>query len=196
VDELSYTFLRQNFDRLEFSNVKLKEAPTSTGALPLIVTAFGGQLIQLASTCTNDSPRPLGPDDANIGNIKQCFNITRYTLRGAANTETDIGNLFQIWNYHCDLLNAFDLYLQELNMFVSYSFLVDTLQPLDFSYLTTTGVSMAGPALFQTENNLLISSFTGGVIYESQVPGGSNSTVLQDFEMVIENRVISSQGTD
>src|SRR5690242_8519248 len=78
-DEVQYTFVTEPFDRVEFSNEKLRAAKTSNGAVPLIVTTFGGLPIQLGIVCTGDSPRPLTPDDANAANIKQRFNIDRFT---------------------------------------------------------------------------------------------------------------------
>lgn len=195
IDELTVSEVFQNFDRLEFSNVKLREAPTATGAKPLIVQAFGNQPIQLLTTCTGDVPRPLGPDDSNISLIKQRWNITRYTLRGAANTYTDVFNLMNVHQSHLVHLNAFDLYLGELSMDLSIGYITGTLQELTFSNITTTGFALAGNVLGGTLTNLLISSFDADAMYDSPLNDGSgNSTVLYGFTATIENRTLNVQG--
>ena len=200
VNEITGTNAVQPFQRLEFSNPKLRSAPTSTGALPLIVQSFGNQPIQLLTTCTGDVPRPLGPDDANISNIRQKFNITRWQIRGAANSVNDIQNQLQNTFYnHLALLNKFDTYLAELQMELSIGYLTTTLQALTFSYLTSTGLSLSGNALgfgtsgATTINNLLMTAFEYGVEYEAPIPGTANSTVLQDFSMTVEQRTIASE---
>lgn len=195
VNEVTLTEAYQNFDRLEFSNAKLRDAPTSTGAKAMIVPAFGNQPIQLLTTCTGDVPRPLGPDDSNIANIKKRWNIQRFTIRGAANNFTDVGNLLNTFQTHLVLLNGFDLYLGELSMDLSITYITTTLQALTFSGITGTGFTIAGKALGGTYNNMLITAFEGDAMYEAPLNDGSgNSTVLYGFTATIENRTLNSQG--
>jgi hypothetical protein len=185
----------QNFDRTEFSNEKLRSAPTTTGATPLITTGFGNQPIQLLTTCTGDVARPLGPDDANIPLIKQRFNILRYEISGSANKLVDMIALYQMWADHAVRLNRFDLYLGEQNMNLSITHLTNVLQAQTFSYLTSTGLSLSGNAISGTVTNMLITNLQQGVEYEVPLTDGSgNSLILQDFKLTIENRVVTSQG--
>lgn len=195
VDEVSYTEALQNFDRLEYSNARLRSAPTLTGATPLIVQGFGNQPIQLLTTCTGDLPRPLGPDDANIGNIKKRWDIKRWTLKGNINTYATVNSLYTTHVAHLKLLNGFDLYLGELNMELSINYLQNTLQPITFANLTTTSFTMSGNVLGGSYSNLLISQFDAIAEYEAALPDGSgNSTVLYSFTATIENRVLDTQG--
>jgi hypothetical protein len=197
-DEIMMTTALQNYDRSEFSAPRLRSAPTSTGALPLIVQAFGNQPVQLVTTCTGDAPRPLGPDDSNITAIKQRFGIQRFTLKGIG-TVTDIQNhLMNTFATHLGLLNKFDLYLAELQMELSITYL-ESLQSQTFSYLTSTGLSLSGNALGSsaptTLNNLLMTALEMDVMYEAPTPGSSTSQILQGFTMTVEQRVISAQGS-
>lgn len=195
VNSVKKTYIEQDFDRLEFSNKKLLEAPTTTGALPLIVQGFGNQPIQLLTTCTGDIPRSLSPDDANISAIKKRWNITRYSIEGGSNSYTDVNNLLNELEAHLTILNGFDLYLGELSMFLSINYLEGTLQPLTFSTLTSTDLSISGKALQGTISNLLLTEFTWDCDYESPTPGNpSTSQTLYSFSATFENRVLNSAG--
>ena len=194
VDAIDYTEVFQNFDRLEYSNPKLREAHTSTGATPLIVQTFGNQPFQLLTTCTGDVPRPLGPDDTNIAFIKQRFNILRYTIKGAANVNTDVNNLFAVFQAHLQLLDQFALYLEELQMELSIGYLENNLQPYNFAYLINPTFSMTGNAIGGFVNYLIISEFAPSVAYEALLPDGSgDSAVFMDFSMIVNNYTVSSR---
>lgn len=194
VDSIEKTIVFQNFDRLEFSNRKLQEALTTTGSRALIVEGFGGQPIQLLTTCTSDVPRPLSPDDNGVYQIKQRFNISRYTIKGACNQSTDISNFLQTLNSHLILLNRFDLYLGELSMNLSINFL-EVLQTATFSFLTSTDLSLTSNIFGGAISNLLLTEFTQDVEYEAPNPGtGGGSQILSTFTATMENRTISAQG--
>lgn len=194
IDSLEYQFEVQKFDRLEFSNEKLREAKTSSGATPLIVPTFGNKPIQLAVSCTGDSPRPLVPDDANLGNIKQKFNIRRYQIKGSPSLASEVDALYGLSVTHGQYLSFFDYQLAQAGMDISYNYMVG-LQANNFSYLVNSGLTMTGPALNgATETNMFISAFKAGVEYEVTLPTGQ-SLVLRSFEMTIEARAIMSQAT-
>jgi len=193
-DEITYTRDILDFDRLEFSNAKLRDAPTTTGAKPIILEAFGGQPIQLATTCTNDVIRPLGPDDNNISSIKQRFNIQRFTIKGAPSTTANTDLVYTQALTDQNLLNTFGLYQDELNMELSITYL-ESLQSQTFSYLTTTSTSLTGPAINGTISNLLITEYTPDVAYEYQVAGGSTSVVARAFTLTLEQRTLTSRGS-
>lgn len=196
-NDISFTRVIQNFDRTEFSNARLRAAPTTTGATPLIVPAFGNQPVQLLTTCTDDVPRPLTPDDDNIANIKQRFNIIRYVIQGAVSAGADVSNLYTVWADHIIRLNRFDLHLAKLQMDLSIDYITG-MQGADFNYLTSTGLTFTGNALGGTPlTNMLITDYVIGVEYEARLPDGSgNSTVLYDFQLTIENRTITPQGVE
>ncbi len=181
-------FLIEPFDRLEFSNQRLREAPTASGAKPLIVTSFGGKPIQLASTCTGDSPRPLNPDDNNINSIKQQFNIDRYTLSGVQSLSSDTSGVNTIYKDHAQRINHFNFHQEKLSMDLSYPALIN-LQSQSFWWLTNTGVTITGTALGGSLTNCLIISFNPEVshIYTS------SGQILKVWQMVFDQRTISDR---
>lgn len=188
VDSVEYEFVVEPFERLEYSNSKLREAPTSSGAKPMIVTTFGNKPIQLASSCTGDSARPLTPDDSNINSIKQQWNIQRYTLGGAATLSTAIDTIFSTAQDHSKRLSKFQLHLEKAQMDLSYSTLV-TMQSETFSYITATGLDVAGTSLGGSLSDVLITEFRPGVLYTIT----SSGTLVHDWSMTLEVRTISDR---
>ncbi len=188
VDTLEYEFIVEPFDRSEFSNAKLRTAPTTSGATPMIVQSFGNRPIQLASTCVGDSPRPLSPDDANVNSIKQQFNIDRFTLIGVSTYGEAINNLYVLSKNHKNRISKFNLHIEKANMELSYSALI-AMQSETFSYLTSTGLSVSGPALEGGLSNLLITEFSPSVEYITT----SSGLMTKTWKMVFEIRTISNR---
>jgi hypothetical protein len=196
VNTCGLTEVFQNFDRLEYSYKRLRDAPTDSGALPLIVTAFGNQPIQLLTTCTGDVPRPLTPDNVNnnIDNIKKRWNILRYTITGGCNTFTDVENLRAQLEEDLTTLNGFDLYLAELNMDVSVTYL-EALQALTFSNIITTNLSLTSNLFDGTISNLLLTEFTWDAEYEStNAASVGGYTTLYGFSATLQNFTYATQG--
>lgn len=191
VDEVGYSFVNEPFDRVEFSNDKLRAATTAAGATPLIQTNWTGQRIQLGIVCTGDSPRPLNSDDSNASNIKQRFNIERFTLNGAVSLASEVDEVRIIAEAHQKLLSKFQYHIAKGGMDISYLGLV-AMQAETFSYLTSTGLTVTGPAI-GTGTNMLLSSFSTDVAYEVSLPT-SGSLVLQKWSAVVESRSITSLG--
>lgn len=188
VDSVEYEFTVEPFERSEFSNSKLREAPTASGAKPMIVSTFGNFPLQLASTCTGDSARPLTPDDSNINSIKQQFNIQKYTIGGAATYSTAISTMFSTATDHAKRLSKFQLHIEKAQMELSYTALV-ALQAEDFSYLTATGLNVSGVALGGSLSDVLITEFRPGVLYTIT----SSGTLIHDWSMSLEVRTISDR---
>src|SRR5271166_3589131 len=108
-DEVTVEVLYINFDRLDFTNQRLRTAKTVTGATPIIEYTLGGNPIQIATVCTSDSPRPLGPDTvAQLENAKQKMVIYRYTLTARASVASGIASLLSVAVTHDHLLSLFD----------------------------------------------------------------------------------------
>lgn len=193
VNEIKFETVTQAFDRPEFSNTRLRTAPTSTGAQPIIVTSFGNQPMQLAVTCTGDSPRPLVPDDANLNAIKQRFDIERFIIKGAPTLASDVDQLFGIQRTHKSLLAKFDAHLAIAGSSeVSYAYIVSTLQAENFAYLTNTGLVMSSPCLGGTDyGNCLLVSFQEDIAYAVDNPDTS-VTILKTFDLVVEHRTIQT----
>lgn len=187
-DSIDYDFVVEPFERQEFSNPKLRSAPTASGALPMIVTSFGGKPIQLASTCTGDSPRPLNPDDSNINSIKQQFNIHRYTIAGAPSLGSQVDRLYTISQDHLKRLGTFQLHLEKASMELSYPVLI-LMQNVTFSYLTSPGLSVTSTALDGTIPRVLIQSFSPGVAYTTT----STGVLVKDWKLTFDVRTISDR---
>lgn len=186
--EIDYDFVVEPFERLEFSNAKLRSAPTASGALPMIVTSFGNKPIQLASTCTGDTPRPLNPDDSNINSIKQQFNIHRYTVSGAPSLGSEVDRLYTVSQDHLKRLGTFQLHLEKASMELSYPALI-ALQSQAFNYLTSPGLSVASTALDGTVPRVLIQSFSPGVAYTTTSAG----VLVKDWKLTFDVRTISNR---
>lgn len=136
------------FDRLEFSNEKLRQAKNTNGSVPQYFQLFGGQVAQVQTSCNSGvQSRPLGPDDANIDNIKRRFDISRYKLSGFESYDSSVDNIHRIAIDHKILLNRFQAHLSIVqSLDLSYTQLI-TMQGISFSYLTTTDVAMYGDAI-------------------------------------------------
>lgn len=189
-DEVIYSFVTEPFDRLEFSNDKLKAAPTTSGALPTVVYSFANTPLQLAASCAGDVPRPLNPDDDNINSIKWRFDIQRYTIKGAASAAAEVDKLYTQAATHIKFLAKFQAHLVSAQLNVSYTKLV-ALQGDSFTYLTTTGVSLAGDSIGGTATNMLITECVPDVAYEVTTSGGGK-LLLKKFSLTIENRIINA----
>lgn len=188
VDSVEYEFITEPFERQEYSNPKLRTAPTSSGATPMIVQTFGNKPIQLASACTGDSARPLIPDDANVNSIKQQFNIDRYTISGSPTPASAVDALYTAAKAHIKLLSKFQLHIEKASMELSYTALV-AMQSETFSYLTSTGLDVAGASLGGTIEDILITRFSPGVAFLTS----SSGSVIKDWSMTFEVRTISDR---
>lgn len=191
-DEVGLTKTVEPFQRMEFSNQRRREVKNSLGGLPMIVNNIANLPLQISVSCANDSPRPLTPDDANLPNINQQFNIQRYTLRGAPTPVAALAVVQAQAVIHRDYLQAFQYHQTSVGSDISYDYLVNTLAAEDFSYLTTTNVSIAGNALGGTATQMLITEFSQDVAYESLDATGT-PVVVSAWSMTIENRTITSQ---
>lgn len=181
------------FERPEFSNERLRQAKNTDGSVPIIQQLQGGRVYQFMPTCGSaNTVRPLGPDDANVDNIFKRFVIKRYELTGLPSSPTEIDKLFAIAKDHRIRLARFEAHQAEARADVSYNFLI-SLQSDNFTYLTSTSLSMASLALgaANPETHMLITEFSPGVEYS--VPndaGGTSVTLIRNWSCVIENRII------
>jgi len=190
--EVSRTKIIEPFTRVEFSNDRLRSVKNDLGGLPMIVTTIANTPIQVSISCAGDSPRPLTPDSiSNLNAINQKFVIDRYTLSGVPTPIAALETVLAQAIDHENKLQKFQYHQTKANSDISYNELV-ALQAETFSYLTTTGVSIAGNALGGTYLNMLIVSFSIDIAYEVTQANGSNLR-LATWSMVIDQRAISSQ---
>jgi len=195
LDEVTLAFVVEPFQRMEYSNERRRSVKNSNGGLPKIVTSIANTPLQIDVSCSGDVPRPLGPDSlTNINNINQRFNIQRYSLRGAPSRNSEVIKLYNLAVAHNKLLNNFQHHLYKgSSADISFTDL-DNLTTENFSYLTSTGLSLTSDAIGGTATHMLISEFTMSVVYEVTL-ADSSKLLLQDWSMVVENRTISSQAS-
>lgn len=194
VNEVSREFDIIDFDRQEFSNVRLRSAKNLLGGDPIIVRNIANIPYQVSYVCANDDIRPLVPDDSNIANIKQRFNIQRYQIRSDLLPYGIGDQLESIYIAHRKLLDAFTLYQEESSqMELSYDFLI-SLQAQTFSYLTspTPTLSMTGNCIGGSISNLLMTAFSYSAEIEVKNADGTSS-LLRSFSMIVENRQITTR---
>jgi hypothetical protein len=135
------------------------------------------------------------PDDANLSSINQQFNIQRYTIQGAPTPVANLAVVEAQAIVHAGYLQKFQYHQTSVGSDISFSLLTGSLSSENFSYLTTTGVSIAGDALGGTATQMLITSFNQDVAYSSTQADGTVVN-LATWSMTIENRTISSQASN
>lgn len=183
----------QFFQRLEFSNQVLRQAPELTGAQPIFNQLVGGKVIQYNSGCGGSTLRSVAPDDANLDNVFRRFDMKRWEIQGLATDAAAVEAVFQIAKAHKILLSRFEAHLQMARAYVSIDFL-ESLKLVDLSYLETTGYNISGQSLGvgspTTATNILISTFVPDVEYEVPLnSAGTSSQVLRAWSCVVEQRV-------
>lgn len=197
VSDVKKSFLSEPFDRLEFSHERLRTASNSIRQKALLSTLLGNTPCQIViSGVSFDDIVPTYPDvtaaSSDFQNIKKKFNIVRYEIQGAPSDYTAVENVLSLAQNHAQQIQKFQAHLQKAGaMDTEYDVLL-TLQSETFSYITTTGVSMAGNSINGTETNMLITQFSPSVEYEEIIDALGNYRLLRSFSMVIENRAITA----
>jgi hypothetical protein len=182
------------FKRSEFSHERLLGAKNVDGSRPSIYYLSGNNPIQFFTNCNeNETERPLTPDDDDLDLIYRRFNTRRYEITGAMSLASEVKKLSDIHQLHSVFLANFEDHLEKAaNADISYEKLVE-MQGEDFSYLTSTGVTMTGTALatYSGESNLLLVEFSPSVEQDNPTnTAGTTSEVLEAWTMVLERRVI------
>jgi len=193
IDDVTFQYVTDPWERPEFSNEKLRNAKESNGAMPIIVETFGRLPIQLAITCTSSRARPLGPDTlSQLDSIKRKWSIRRYTFRSALCTSTAVDWLSDIATTHKRYLAALQAHIAKANSDISYTDLVSLQTDTIVSTLQSTGLTLTGAFLNGlTESNMLISDFQA--IPSFEIPNAtSGSDIYKTFSLTIENRVDSA----
>lgn len=181
VEDVQFSFVSEFFDRVEFSHEKLRNAKNVDGSIPIFLPLFAGKVVQIMTTCnTFSTVRPITPDDADIDNIHKRWDIRLYSIKGLPNLASNVATVWNTAQAHKVLLDRFQAHQAIANSDVSFQYLESVSQPETFSFITSTGYTISGPSLNQTETNTLIRSMTVSTAY--QVPSGQT---LQDFSMEI-----------
>ena len=193
VSGIKYYFTSQPFKRMEFSHKRQREAPNSDGSMPIIALLVGNRPVQYFTGCNiAEEARTLTPDDSVYDDIYKRLDIKRYEMIGADSLDNEIDIVSLMSQAHMVLDAQFKAFLREAEADVSIDFLT-TMQGVDLSYITTTGLGMSGAALgaVGTESNMLMVDFKPEVTYEIPLDDtGSSSEVLRTWSMVLESRTI------
>ena len=186
------------FDRVEFSNSRQREVSESSGAKAVFVSLPGGMIAQLVDGCVTSTPRPLTPDDYPAGNydkLHRRFDIKRWIIEGGSTPASNIDTVYGISVAHKVLLDLFEAHQSQARSEISIG-LLQWLQtnPVTFSYLTATSLSITGMPLgsgtLGTISNALIVNFNPDVDYEESLnSAGTLSRVMRRWAATIEIRV-------
>jgi hypothetical protein len=195
VNEATREYDILDFDRLEFSNVKLRQAPNAAGGRPVIVNNIAGIPIQFLYGCASDEPRPLVPDDANLASIKQRFKIIRWKIKTDIMDYAFMDFLDGYNQAHKIDIDNFHFTLEVISSNeLSYGELIGLQSGVSFNSLTTTPLSMSGNCLGSaiTPNNLLVRELSFGPEIEVTTAAGSN-LMLRSADITLEQWTLSSR---
>jgi hypothetical protein len=165
-EEINFEVGSQPFTRPEWDKRVLKDAPENTGNLPTFgQTLEGGQVQWIYGSAT--TARDLTPNNnTNLASMEEKFFYNRYTITGDTSLSSDTGLVYTWSGAHKTLQDRFDAHQKYSGDGYSYQDLV-TQQAENFSYLTTTGLSLNGSTLGAL-SNLLIRSFSVNPVRDIQ----------------------------
>jgi hypothetical protein len=193
VESLSYAPSFEEFDRMEFDNERLRSARNLCGQKRQIIENLAGTPIQIVTSCGDTTQVPLGPNsDTNFNNIKKRFDVLRFEIQGATSEAEDVNTLYTVARDHQARLARFKHYLaRSSGGDTPYETLI-ALQSETFSYLTSTGMTIAGTSLENSESNMLITSLN--IENTLSIPTGTPGVheFYKTFKVTIEQRVISN----
>lgn len=174
------------------------------GQKPILSTLLGNTPCQIVigevgSEISFADVVPQYPDvlisGSDFGNIKKKFNITRYEIQGAPSVSANVEYVQALAQNHAQQLQKFQAHLLKSgSMETEYDVLL-SLQLENFSYLTSTGISLIGNSVGGTINNMLITQFSPSVEYEEIVDVSGTVRLLQSYSITIENRTITDLDT-
>ena len=193
-NSLVQVYDEEEFQRPEYSHAKLQEAAYENGAVPQYITTASGRRIQGDQGCgSNTASRPLTPDDSDVNNIYQKFEIIRYEFGGAKTNVDAVNTIFTLFRSHRTKLTMFQQHLREASGNASFERL-EELQEETFDYLTDTGVTISGKCLEADAENILIVKFVPNLEYVAD-DGNGGAIKLKSWSMIAENRVILPAGS-
>ena len=173
--------ITESLTRTEFTHAKQREVPEADGTQPQYATLIAGTPAQITYSDIPTSPRNLAPDDTDLDMIYQKLFITRYTFQGANSTSSDIAQAYAFASIHHVYLDRFEAYKTFSNQAsISFTELL-ALQLINFSYLTTTGLSCIGTT-FGTINNAFIRSFSAEPVKDIN----AGAKVIYNWRMVLD----------
>lgn len=194
VQGATYSPLFEPFDRPEYDNNRLREAKNTCGAGRLVGRTATDTPYLMTFDCGDPQTVPLWPNNSTTtASAKQKFKIKRYNFTGALSAEVDVDALYALAESHQVLLARFEFYKAKVNSDIDYTTLF-ALRSETFSYLTATGITIAGTSIDATETDMLITSFTAEVLLSIPTSTPGVSELWKSFSLQIEHRDIFSLG--
>lgn len=167
-ESLTETVDSEPIVRPEFQHDKQRSALENTGVKPIIVDMLGGEPLQIVYG-NNATLRNLLPDDTDLTNIFQKFFLTRYIFTGIESSHTDIQNMIINFAHFRSLRDKFEAHKLYAGSNVSIQYILNTLTPDNFTYYTTTGLTVGGSSI-GTLNNLFLNNFTAELTRDTPYP--------------------------
>lgn len=179
-DGIDYSIETRKFQRKEYSNTFLMNLVNSDGSSPIFINNASNLPIQINFNCGVSSTRSPLPDDSVVGSILQKMVVKSYILKGSPTAPSKLDPLYNVALDHKRRFEVYESYLDRLGLKLSYQYLVG-LQSETFSYLTSTGLTVSGEGM--SETNCLIRSFNNGVLYTNPT---NSSVTCRDWGMQID----------
>ena len=177
-----------DFERREYSSAYLLNLGEEDGTEPVLVKNMVGGIIQFNFNCGSaSSARDVYPDDDNIDDIFKSMTIRSYSIKGLPCSPTAVEALYNISVDHARRIRSFDSYQKLFSQKISWQF-AQELRNDAFAYLTTTGLSVTGAAM--TESNVLIRSMSVGTISENT---RTQQVVAKDWSVTLDIVTLENQ---
>jgi hypothetical protein len=185
VGQLTRHDFSEPFERDEWKGQREREVKNPDGSLPIITTISGGRLFQFLSSCNpNDRARYLGTDTSRLDDIYLRKDIREWEFVGDPSTSSITDSLATLYRSHCALKATFNDHLTKAKSGdIDYDTLI-AMRSENFSYLTSTHLSMAGSALGSETGvtNCFIDDFERDVAVESPAFG----ILLYEFRLKVQ----------
>jgi hypothetical protein len=167
-ESLDETTISEYIVRPEYEHDKQRSALENTGVKPIYADLLGGEPNQIiyGNNCT---PRDLTPDDSDLDNIFQKFFIQKYVFTGLDSSDTDIQQMLTAFKHFKSLRDKFEAHKAFSGGGVSIQFLQNILQPDNFTYFSTTGLTIVGSSL-GTQSNLFLNNFSANLARDIYKP--------------------------
>jgi len=186
MDSLEISRRTDDFTRPEFTaelQQRVKEIDGSEANFDFTAKSTKWQIF---TGCGPETARPTVPDDDVLHNIFQRFDIVTLEIKGTDSIAAAVSDAAALNKIHAPLYAK----LQALRNYVKSDISIDLLLELqgeDYSFLTSTSLTVYAPAAVETFTNCLIKDFKiVPTIQTFDNEEESSSTVFQAWSAVIE----------
>lgn len=189
-DDVEYTIDSRPFKRMEYDHNKQKNALEDSGVKPIFQDMLFGVPAQITSSQIPVQARNLQPNDSDLANIYKKLFYTSFSFTGATTLSSDIDHLVSWASAHRVLMDRFNAHLNYAgDDNVSYQEL-QTLKLEDFSFLTSTGLTVTANSV-GTLSNCFIEKFSIIGDYDRSSTGGP----LKAWKAEFRQYTIAAEGS-